>query len=232
MLKSPRLLQLLRQVPAQEGFLKASLRRDFTGLVSKPQAKTGSFQRRDFVTAKLRTARPAHSKAWRRQTRQNSSNASRNEPGGQEPQSLSDRMRAMSRKYGWTVVGIYLGLSALDFPFCFLAVRWLGTDRIAAAEHAVVSRFWAVLESVVPSLKERRAQNQLAEAEDAVKEASEAVEKDAKHEPASIWTQLLLAYGVHKSLFFLRVPLTLAVTPKVVKTLRGWGFQIGKPKPK
>lgn len=186
MLKSPRLLQLLRQAPAQEGFLRASLRRDFTGLVSRPQTKTGSIQRRDFATAKLRTARPSHlCKAWRRQTRQNSSNASGKEPGGPEPQSLSERMKAMSRKYGWTVVGIYLGLSALDFPFCFLAVRWLGTDRIAAAEHAIVSRFWAALESVVPSLKERRAINEAAEAEDAVREAGEAVAKDAKHEPAS-----------------------------------------------
>jgi len=236
MLKSPRLLQVLRQAPAQEGFLRASLRRDFTGLVSRPQTKTGSIQRRDFATAKLRAVKPSQlSKAWRRQTRQNSSNASGKEPGGPELESLSlsERMKAMSRKYGWTVVGIYLGLSALDFPFCFLAVRWLGTDRIAAAEHAIVSRFWAALESVIPSLKERRASNEAAAAaEDAVKEAGDAVSKDAKHEPASIWTQLLLAYGVHKSLFFLRVPLTLAVTPKVVKTLRGWGWKIGKPKPK
>lgn len=194
MLKSSRLLQTLRFAPAQEGFARASVRRDFTGLVSKPRTKTGSIQRRDFATAKLRTAaKPAQlAKAWRRQTRQNSSNASGKETGPQEPQSLSERMRAMSRKYGWTVVGIYLGLSALDFPFCFLAVRWLGTDRIAAAEHAIVSRFWAALESVVPSLKERRAINEVAEAEDVAKEARDAVEKDAKHEPASEYTPMRL----------------------------------------
>ena len=32
-----------------------------------------------------------------------------------------------------------MGLSALDFPFCFLAVRLLGTDRIGHWEHVVVS---------------------------------------------------------------------------------------------
>lgn len=48
-----------------------------------------------------------------------------------------------------------------------------------------------------------------------------------------IWTQLALAYAVHKSFIFIRIPLTAAVTPKVVKVLRGWGWDIGKKgKPK
>jgi hypothetical protein len=47
-----------------------------------------------------------------------------------------------------------------------------------------------------------------------------------------IWTQLALAYAIHKSFIFIRVPLTAAVTPKVVKTLRRWGWNIGKRKPK
>lgn len=47
---------------------------------------------------------------------------------------------------------------------------------------------------------------------------------------AGIWTQLLLAYGVHKSLIFFRIPLTAAVTPKVVKTLQSWGWNIGYKK--
>jgi hypothetical protein len=48
----------------------------------------------------------------------------------------------------------------------------------------------------------------------------------------AIWTQLGLAYLVHKSFIFLRVPLTAAVLPKVVRTLRSWGYNIGKKKPK
>lgn len=38
-----------------------------------------------------------------------------------------------------------MALSALDFPFCFLAVRMLGTERIGQWEHAVVSAFWKVV---------------------------------------------------------------------------------------
>jgi hypothetical protein len=48
----------------------------------------------------------------------------------------------------------------------------------------------------------------------------------------AIWTQLGLAYAIHKSFIFVRVPLTAAVLPKVVKQLRKWGFDIGKRKPK
>jgi hypothetical protein len=56
-----------------------------------------------------------------------------------------------------------------------------------------------------------------------VEEAEEANKKDA-----SLATQLALAYAIHKSFMFIRVPLTAAITPKVVKTLRSWGWDIGK----
>lgn len=43
-------------------------------------------------------------------------------------------------------------------------------------------------------------------------------------------TQLALAYAIHKSFIFIRVPLTAAILPKVVKILRSWGYQIGTKK--
>lgn len=46
--------------------------------------------------------------------------------------------------------------------------------------------------------------------------------------PAGLATQLALAYAIHKSFIVFRVPLTAAVTPKVVKVLRSWGWKIGK----
>jgi hypothetical protein len=39
--------------------------------------------------------------------------------------------------------------------------------------------------------------------------------------------EAVLAYAIHKSLVFIRVPITAAVTPSVVKVLRGWGFKLG-----
>ncbi|KAK4549740.1 hypothetical protein LTR36_005041 [Oleoguttula mirabilis] len=137
-------------------------------------------------------------------------------------------------RYGWAAVGVYFGLSAIDFPFCYLAVRWLGTDRIAAAEHFVVENFWKLVTVVGLDMRQDQEAGVTASGTAAGVKAGEEMAEEtgihARHENASIWTQLLLAYGVHKSLIFFRVPLTAAVTPKIVKWLRARGWNIGKPK--
>ena len=74
--------------------------------------------------------------------------------GSPAPQSLSARMRKLSREYGWAGLGVYLGLSALDFPFCFLGVRWLGTERIGRWEAVVIETFWKGVESVYPEARQ------------------------------------------------------------------------------
>ncbi|EOO02680.1 putative peptide alpha-n-acetyltransferase protein [Phaeoacremonium minimum UCRPA7] len=109
----------------------------------------------------------------------------------------------------------------------------------AAAEHFVLSNVKkAIPTSVQDKWHEYRAALKQAELENlgdnevsrdmemagwGVKEAEEANQTEA-----SLATQLALAYAIHKSFIFVRVPLTAAVTPKVVKVLRGWGWQIGK----
>ncbi|CAK7269208.1 DUF1279 super [Sporothrix epigloea] len=158
----------------------------------------------------------------------------------EESMSLKQRIKKLSREYGWTAVGVYFGLSLLDFPFCFLLVRTVGTDRIAAAEDFVVNHVKA---AIPESIKERwhkyRAALKQAKRENGT-EVAEAPEDDSwgvkvaeernNHE-ASLATQLALAYAIHKSFIFVRVPLAAAVTPKVVKVLRSWGWKIGKSKP-
>lgn len=48
-------------------------------------------------------------------------------------------MRKLSREYGYAAVGVYLALTALDLPFCYLAVSYLGTERIGRWEHVILS---------------------------------------------------------------------------------------------
>ncbi|GAB7365250.1 hypothetical protein MBLNU230_g6334t1 [Neophaeotheca triangularis] len=137
-------------------------------------------------------------------------------------------------------MGVYLLLSALDFPFCFLAVRLLGTDRIGQAEKAVIDMFWRLVEVPFPNARMGREQAKEvideAVSDPATREGKgwgvEAAQERNRGEEANLTTQLLLAYAIHKSFIFIRVPLTAAVTPKVVKTLRGWGWNIGKRRPK
>lgn len=61
--------------------------------------------------------------AWRR-------NNTTGEQAAEAKLTLSQRLKKLSKEYGWAAVGVYLGLSVLDFPFCFLLVRIVGTDTI------------------------------------------------------------------------------------------------------
>lgn len=85
--------------------------------------------------------------------------------GSPEPAlSLSQRLKALSREYGWTAVGVYFGLSLLDFPFCFLAVRLLGTDRIGHYEDVIKNAFWSVVQLAFPDAGKKAQDEDVAEA--------------------------------------------------------------------
>ncbi|KAI4841758.1 hypothetical protein E4T44_07701 [Aureobasidium sp. EXF-8845] len=158
--------------------------------------------------------------------------------GSPSPQlSFFQRFKQLGKEYGWVVTGIYFGLSALDLPFCFLAVRALGPDRVAHWEHAIVGTVKDVFKAIMPEMG--------AKADEVVDQVETAVgspaaregnvwgvpEAEARNkEEASLWTQFVLAYAIHKSFIFVRVPLAVAITPKVVKILRSWGWQVGKKK--
>jgi hypothetical protein len=75
--------------------------------------------------------------------------------GSPEPAlSLSQRLKKLGREYGWLALGVYMGLSLLDFPLCFLTVRMLGTDRIGHYEHVIVEGFKNIIRIPFPSLWE------------------------------------------------------------------------------
>lgn len=79
--------------------------------------------------------------------------------GSPEPApSLSQRLKQLSKEYGWTALGVYLGLSLLDFPVCFLAVRLLGTDRIGHYEDVVKQAFWSVVRLAFPDAGKKSAE--------------------------------------------------------------------------
>ncbi|TGZ82514.1 hypothetical protein EX30DRAFT_188087 [Ascodesmis nigricans] len=144
------------------------------------------------------------------------------------PQTLGARMKALSKEYGYAALGVYLGLSALDFPICFLGVRLVGTEKIGEYEEVIVKAVkphWIALREKVGIPVRELTREELKEQEE-VREREVAERMEGKG--ASIWTELALAYAIHKSLIFIRVPITAAVTPKVVKVLRSWGWDIGK----
>jgi hypothetical protein len=94
---------------------------------------------------------------------------------------------------------IYIGLSLLDFGVAFLAVRAFGTEAIGRHEKIILKK-----------VEEKVGWKPKGTPED----GSDAGGSEA----ASIWTEIALAYTIHKTLFALiRVPLTVAITPSLVK---------------
>lgn len=97
--------------------------------------------------------------------------------GSPEPApSLSQRLKQLSREYGWAALGVYFGLSLIDFPFCFLAVRLLGTDRIGHYEDVVKHAFWSVVCLAFPDAGKKSAEAAAAAA--AANEKAEATARE------------------------------------------------------
>ncbi|PGH07952.1 hypothetical protein AJ80_07933 [Polytolypa hystricis UAMH7299] len=228
------------------------IQRFFLSTLRATETRPSSLARSPFLSARFRTLanannrNPTLSSITRNQQPRRSNSSKSNPPPPPPPPSgstlsFSQRMKNLSREYGWAALGIYLTISALDFPFCFLAVRLLGVERIGHYEHVVVENMKRVMATVWPvsgasssSDPEGVEGGELAIAGVSGAETETYVDEARKRSngEASIWAQLAIAYALHKSLIFIRVPLTAAVTPTIVRVLRKWGWNIGKRKPK
>lgn len=120
-----------------------------------PHAPRGALQRTPLCT--LRTARANANPRFRGLRSKSDKPSSTPDPtphlGSPEPApSLSQRLKRLSKQYGWLAVGVYFGLSALDFPFCYLAVRMLGTERVGHYEHVVIEGVKSLMRIPFPNL--------------------------------------------------------------------------------
>lgn len=90
-------------------------------------------------------------------------------------------------------MGVYFGLSALDFPFCYMAVRLVGPDRIGEVEHKIVDWFWHWVAVIAPSMRPQER-----EVIEDIGEAKEDIAADArkKKEDASESIRILFAMSM------------------------------------
>ncbi|KAI5462513.1 hypothetical protein BGZ63DRAFT_216272 [Mariannaea sp. PMI_226] len=152
---------------------------------------------------------------------------------------LKEQLKLLIKVYGWVTLGVYFGLSAADFPFCFLFVRAVGTEAIGKVEHSVSTFFKGLVpesvkeawHSVWSSIKKAEAkaigEGDITGKMEMATWGVERAEK-ANTNAASLATQLALAYAIHKSFIFIRIPATAWLTPKVAKWLQARGWKIGK----
>lgn len=137
---------------------------------------------------------------------------------------------ALMKEYGYPALAVYLGLSAVDLPICYLLVHSMGQETIETYENKLKQTFgYGISDEELKRKQEiNRIQKEIDEKE--VPEVKEPTSTLGRLWSQFSWTEFAIAYGIHKSLIFIRLPITAAITPGVVKLLRGWGFRIGTDK--
>ena len=83
---------------------------------------------------------------------------------------------------------MYLGLSALDFPFCFAAVRLLGVDRIGHYEHVAIEYLKSAFGSVWPQSTEEEGLTEAAETMEDTQQGRLARADERNREEASMFS--------------------------------------------
>ena len=125
--------------------------------------------------------------------------------------SLTSRLRRLSRENGKVALGVYLGLSLVDFGVTFLAVYSLGAEHVHQAED------WVLRQLDWRRKKEGEVVRKVGEWAEK-KQAQQAEAAQDKVAGSALWTTALLAYTIHKTLLLpFRIGVTAAVTPAVVR---------------
>lgn len=121
-------------------------------------------------------------------------------------------IKKLIQQYGYSALGVYLGLSLIDLPICFVVVHSAGEDKIRELQDEFLT--WIGYKKSA----------------DTQSDPTTAGTSDGQPEEKSstFVTEFALAYAIHKSLIFIRLPITAAITPWVVARLQKMGFKIGK----
>jgi hypothetical protein len=151
-----------------------------------------------------------------------STRASSGSQNGSQQKKKKSGIKALIQEYGYSALGVYLLLSALDFPLCFVVVHSYGVDKVKEVQTEVMNYL-----KKATGFGEQKQVKKTDENMDSIEPEEE---ESTSFWDSPLFTEALVAYALHKSFIFIRVPVTAAVTPSVVKQLRAWGFNVGKQK--
>jgi len=123
---------------------------------------------------------------------------------------FSERLKHLIKSYGWYALGVYFLVGAVDFGVAFAAVNLIGAEHVSRVATAAKESVYGILNSRPPEPGRD-------EMDKAVGQPSGARE--------GLYAMIVLAWTVHKTLFLpVRVGLTAAFTPRLVKWLRSRGW--------
>lgn len=134
----------------------------------------------------------------------------------EKPTGLTGRLKHLIKTHGWYALGVYAGLSVLDFSLTFAAIYLLGADKVGAVTHKVKDR-------ITESVGWPFATTNLGRGHDMDEGTVAAPGAGGGNE--GLYAIAILAYGIHKTLWFpFRVGLVTAITPRFVAFLTRKGY--------
>ncbi|KAG7883187.1 hypothetical protein KL905_001888 [Ogataea polymorpha] len=125
-------------------------------------------------------------------------------PGAKKPKGI----KLLMQEYGYSALGVYFALSCIDLPITFLMVHSAGEEAIKEYQDQFLR--WIGWRKGDPVNSDQE------------------TGKSSESGYSTLWTEFAVAYAIHKSLIFIRLPITAAITPAVVSKLRKMGFNVGK----
>jgi hypothetical protein len=167
---------------------------------------------------------------------------------------IRERLRFLSRRYGWWALGVYLLASLVDFTLVFVAIHMLGADHIRELEdrfrkylgmgkreledHEVAA--WPVpliaggsadgedSTGINNAEAARVAAQRVKRQEDVVPnaggKASSSSSSSSSSSNGTLWTEALLAYTIHKTLL---LPFRVGVTAAITPSFVKYMVRLG-----
>ncbi|CCK69413.1 Nat2p KNAG_0C03020 [Huiozyma naganishii CBS 8797] len=127
-------------------------------------------------------------------------------------------IKKLMTQYGYSALIVYIGITFISLPLCFFTVHSFGEERMSLYLNKA-KRVFGYGEPDEQRVIDRVRAKKLARLEIA--------EDDTwwtKLKRSPILAEFLIAYGLHKSLVFVRIPATAAITPSMARVLRRAGF--------
>ncbi|CAG8501574.1 8692_t:CDS:1 [Ambispora gerdemannii] len=155
-----------------------------------------------------------------------------------ESLSMFSRLKLLTRRYGASAVVIYLAISAMDLAATFILLQSGGGERVKKIEDWITETFGIntiyrqnrddnkdrnLNTTIMISSQENNTTLSMITNDDGGNSGS-----DSTKQTPSLMSTLVIAYGIHKILLPLRLGVTAAMTPPLVRKLRSMGWDIGR----
>lgn len=143
------------------------------------------------------------------------------------PPKKTTGIKQLIAKYGYTSLATYLVIGGVDFALCYMLIHEVGEEKI----YVKINELKRKLNFKSKSADEIRAEFELKRKVQQEKQSGEHKEQmdssilgKIKYYGTllldnTIFKEVIIAYGLHKSLIFIRLPITAMITPPIYKYL-------------